>query len=68
MQKKPQTTRVTKRKTVVLLKSQDDFIKRKVAEIKKLVPHGTEDSVTESGVIQGLIDFWMAFDARKPAG
>jgi hypothetical protein len=57
-----------KRKTVNLKPHQDAFIKRKAAELKRLVPPGDEDLVTESGVIQGLIDFWMAYDARrKPA-
>ena len=54
-----------KRKTVQLKTHQDAFIKRKTAELKRLVPPGEEDLVTESGVIQGLIDFWMAYDARR---
>ena len=54
-----------KRKTVQLKTHQDAFIKRKTAELKRLVPAGEEDLVTESGVIQGLIDFWMAYDARR---
>jgi len=54
-----------KRKTVTLRLNQDDFIKRKVKEIQRLVPPGEEDKVTESVVIQGLIDFWMAHEARK---
>lgn len=57
-----------KKKSVALFKRQDDFIKRKVVELRRLVPPGEEGKITESGVIQGLIDFWMAHDVRrKPA-
>lgn len=55
----------TKKKTYTILEKQDDFIKRKVGELKRLVPPGEEGKVTESTVIQGLIDFWMAFEARR---
>jgi hypothetical protein len=54
-----------KRKTVELTSAQDTFIKRKKRELQKLAPPGEEDSITESGVIQGLIDFWMALDAER---
>jgi len=54
-----------KRKTVSLKPHQDAFIKRKVEELKRVVPPGDEYLVTESGLIQGLIDFWMAYDSRR---
>ena len=55
----------TKRKTVELRPAQDAFIKRKKEELRKLAPPGEEEKITESGVIQGLIDFWMAIDAQR---
>jgi hypothetical protein len=54
-----------KKKSYTIRKGQDDFIKRKVGEIRRLVPPGEEGTVNESTVIQGLIDFWMAFEARR---
>lgn len=54
-----------KRKTVELTAAQDAFIKRKKRELQKLTPPGEEDRITESGVIQGLVDFWMALDAQR---
>lgn len=54
-----------KKKSYTIKKSQDDFIKRKVAELRRQVPPGEEKNVTESKVIQGLIDFWMAFEVRR---
>lgn len=54
-----------KRKTVELKESQDSFIKRKKAELQKQAPPGEEDKVTESGIIRGLIDFWMAIDSQR---
>lgn len=55
----------TKRKTVELTAAQDAFIKRKKVELQRLAPSGDEDCITESGVIQGLIDFWMAIDSQR---
>lgn len=55
----------TKRKTVELQLKHDAFIKRKKDELRKLAPPGEEDKITESGLIQGLIDFWMAVDAQR---
>ena len=57
-----------KKKTYTLRKRQDDFVKRKVDELKRRMPPGEENRVTESGVIQGLIDFWMAFEAKRKPG
>jgi hypothetical protein len=54
-----------KKKSYTVRQSQDDFIKRKVGEIRRLVPPEDEGRVNESTVIQGLIDFWMAFEARR---
>ena len=56
-----------KKKTFEISPAQDAFLKRKKEEIRRLVPEGQEDRVTESTVIQGLIDMWMALDARKDA-
>ena len=55
----------TKKKTITILENQDRFIKRKVAEIRRLMPPGEEGKVSESSVVQGIIDFWMAFEARR---
>mgnify|MGYP003640077028 CR=1 FL=1 len=54
-----------KKKNLTIRDSQDAFLKRKVGELKRLVPPGDEGSVTESRVIQGLLDFWIAFEARR---
>lgn len=41
---------------------QDAFIKRKVEELKRRAPRDRRDEVSESTVIQGLINLWMAID------
>ncbi len=56
-----------KRKTVNLTPAQDAFVKRKKEELQRLVPQTEQDKITESGVIQGLINFWMTLEkGRKP--
>lgn len=39
---------------------QDAFLKRKVEDLKRRAPRDQRDLVSESTVIQGLINFWMA--------
>lgn len=41
------------------------FLKRKVAELKRRAPRNRKDEVTESTVIQGLLNFWMAVEKEK---
>lgn len=41
---------------------QDAFLKRKVAELRRKAPAGRQDEITESTVLQGLINLWMALD------
>ena len=54
-----------KRKTVNMTPSQDAFIKRKKEELKRLLPADEQDKITESGIIQGLIDFWMKVEGSR---
>jgi hypothetical protein len=46
--------------THYLTPGQDAFIKRKVEDLKRRAPRDQRDLVSESTVIQGLINFWMA--------
>lgn len=41
---------------------QDAFLKRKVVELRQKAPPGREDEITESTVLQGLLNLWMALD------
>jgi hypothetical protein len=52
-----------KRKTVNITFGQDAFLKRKTEDIRKMMPPGEEGRVTESTVLQGLLNFWMAVDS-----
>jgi hypothetical protein len=54
------------KKTVTITEAQEHFLKRKKAELRRLMPQGQEERATESGILQGLLDFWMAFEARNP--
>lgn len=55
----------TKKKTFTIKANQDRFLKRKVKELQRMMPPGEEGNVNESQVVQGLFDFWMAFEARR---
>jgi hypothetical protein len=44
---------------------QKKFLKRKVEEIKKLVPADKQGRVSESMLVQGLVDVWMALEAKE---
>jgi hypothetical protein len=54
-----------KKKTVFITQQQDGFLKRKAEELRRVLPPGEEDKATESRILQGLLDFWMAFEARR---
>ena len=54
-----------KKKTIKITEAQDRFLKRKVASLRRMMPPGEEGNVNESKVFQGLLDFWMAFEARR---
>ena len=54
-----------KRKGFRVTAQQDVFLKRKVKELRRRMPRGEESLVSESSVIQGLIDLWMTEEARR---
>lgn len=41
------------------------FLKRKVEELRRRAPPDRKNEVTESAVIQGLLNLWMAVDMDK---
>ena len=55
----------TIRKTLHITADQSEFLKQKKIELRKLVGPDDVINVSESTVLQGLLDFWMAFESRK---
>ena len=39
------------------------FLRRKVTDIKRMVPPGEEGKVTLDALLQGLVSHWQALDA-----
>ena len=56
-----------KRKTFELTLDQVDFIKRKKKELKASVGEHKAGAITESGIVRGLLDFWMAIEEPELA-
>lgn len=53
------------RQSIDFTSPQKKFLKRKVEEIKKLVPADKQDRVSESMLVQGLVDVWMALESKE---
>ena len=54
-------------KSFKITEAQEAFLKRKLKELRKSAPPGRERDITESRIMQGLLDFWMESDAGNSA-
>jgi hypothetical protein len=46
-------------KSFKITEAQEAFLKRKLKELRKSASPGRERDITESRIVQGLLDFWM---------
>ena len=54
-----------KRVTINLPDDLVAFLNRKKSELRRQVPPGKEDTVSTSGVLEGMIAFWRAMDLEN---
>ena len=54
-------------KSFKIKESQEVFLKRKLRELRRAAPEGREREITETKILQGLLDFWMESEASNRA-